>query len=91
MPRRLPKAILQRSLALTMKFTALQSFLWNDDDFDCNEDDAEFLEDLYACWSALKVNDVWLRVSKALLDVILGLRYSTTSLTEFQTPGSGLF
>ena len=37
-----------------MGFTALQ-ILWDDDE---NLDlDAEFLEDLYACWSGLKVND----------------------------------
>ena len=34
-----------------MELTALQNLLWDDDD--CNEDDVEFLEDLYACWSAL--------------------------------------
>ena len=39
----------------TMGFTALQILLWDDDE---NLDlDAEFLEDLYACWSGLKVND----------------------------------
>ena len=37
-----------------MEFTALQILLWDDDDFDCNEDDVQFLEDLYACWSVLK-------------------------------------
>ena len=38
-----------------MGFAALQILLWDDDE---NLDlDAEFLEDLYACWSGLKVND----------------------------------
>ena len=43
--------MLQRSLAPTMDFTALQILPWDDDD--CDED-VEFLEDLYACWSGLK-------------------------------------
>ena len=48
MPRRPSKAILQH----TMEFTALQILLWDGDD--CNDEDMEFLEDLYACWSGLK-------------------------------------
>ena len=62
--------MLQQSLARTMEFTALQILLWDDD---CDkDDDVEFLEDLYACWSGLKVNAIWFLLNMALLDVILG-------------------
>ena len=39
-----------------MKFTALLSLLWDDD---WNEDEnVEFLEDLYACWWGSRVDDI---------------------------------
>ena len=78
MPRLPSKAILQH----TMEFTALQILLWDDDD--CNDEDMEFLEDLYACWSRLKVDDIWFLVRKALLGAILGYMCSTTLSTDFQ-------
>ena len=73
-----------------MEFTALRILLWDDDDDDEHLDlDVEFLEDLYACWSGLKVNDIRLLVSMALLDVILVHMCSTTPSTDFRKQGSG--
>ena len=62
-----------------MESAALRILLWDDDD--CNDD---------AVWNSYmpagagsKVDDIWLFVSMALLDVILGHVCSTTSSTDF--------
>ena len=68
-----------------MEFTALR-ILWDDGDEDLDLD-VEFLEDLYACWSGLKVNDIWLLVRMALL----GTMRSTTSSTDFRKQVPGMF
>ena len=83
MPRRSPKAILQHSLARTMEFTALQILLWDDDD--CNEDDVEFLEDLYA----LKSRRYIIAREQGSAGRHFGTHVLTTSSTDFQTQGSG--
>ena len=37
-----------------MEFTALRILLWDDDDCNNEDEEVEFLEDLYACWIGLK-------------------------------------